>query len=162
MNAVRHEPAASPVLQRLGALVGEWDMLASMGGHPTGRARAVFEPLEAGAFLVQHVDAVPSEIEVPPEWLANSPFPITAIIALDLASETFYYLYSDARGVHRVYRMSLADDVWTIWGQSGPEFFQRFTGTFSKDRDTITGRWEASRDGTTWETDFDVTYTKAG
>jgi hypothetical protein len=162
VNTGRHEPAASPVLQRLGALVGEWDMLASMGGHPTGRARAVFEPLEAGAFLIQHVDAVPSEIEVPPEWVANSPFPITAIIGLDLASETFSYLYSDARGVHRVYRMSLADGVWTIWGQSGPEFFQRFTGTLSEDRGTITGRWEASRDGTAWQTDFDVTYTKAG
>jgi hypothetical protein len=162
MTAVRHEPAASPVLQRLGALVGEWDMLASMGGQPTGRARAVFEPLEAGAFLIQHVDAVPTEIEVRPEWLANSPFPITAIVGLDLASETFSYLYTDARGVHRVYRLSPADDVWTIWGQSGPAFLQRFTGTFSEHGDTITGRWEASRDGTTWQTDFDMTDAKVG
>jgi hypothetical protein len=161
MNAAKLKPTVNPVLRRLDALVGEWDMLASMGGQPTGRARAVFEPLEEGAFLIGHVDAVPSDIEVPPEWLANSPFPITSIIGLDLASETFFYLYADGRGVYRVYRMSLNDGEWKIWGQSGPDFFQRFSGTFSQDSNTITGRWEASRDGTHWQTDFDVTYSKA-
>jgi hypothetical protein len=43
---------------------------------------------------------------------------------------------------------------------SRPGFFQRFTGTFSTDRRTITGGWEGSRDGSSWEPDFDVTYTK--
>ncbi len=162
MNEVQRKPTANPVLRRLDALVGEWDMEASIAGRPTGRARVTFEPLEAGVFLIQHADAVPSEIEAPPEWVANSPFPLTTVIGLDLFSETFYYLYADARGVYRVYQMSLTDDDWKIWGQSGPEFFQRFTGAFSEDRNTITGRWEASRDGTNWETDFDVTYTKAG
>lgn len=162
MTDRQHQPAANPILARLGALVGEWDMRASIGGQPIGRARAVFEPLEEGAFLIQHADVVPAGFEIPAELAANSPFPITTIIGLDLASETFYYLYADARGVYRVYRMGLTDDDWKIWGQSGPEFFQRFTGTFSEDRNTITGRWEASRDGTSWETDFDVTYSRAG
>jgi len=160
MNAGPHRPTAGPLLRRLDALVGEWDMQASMGGQPTGRVRATFEPLEGGAFLIQHADAVASEIEVPPEWVANSPFPLCTIIGLDLASETFYYLYADRRGVYRVYKMRLTDDEWKIWGQSGPEFFQCFTGSFSQDHTTITGRWEASRDGANWETDFDVTYTK--
>jgi hypothetical protein len=140
MDGAQLRPTANPVLRRLDALVGEWDMLASMEGQPT----------------------VPSDIEVPPEWLANSPFPITSIIGLDLASETFFYLYADGRGVYRVYRMSLNDDEWKIWGQSGPDFFQRFSGTFSEDGGTITGHWEASRDGTDWQTDFDVTYSRAG
>jgi hypothetical protein len=92
--------------------------------------------------------------------VANSPFPITTIIGPDDASQTFCYAYADGRGVHRVYTMSLDDGVWKMWGQSGSEFFQRFTGTFSDDRNTITGRWERSRDGSNWETDFDVTYAK--
>ena len=161
MTDSQHQPTASPMLARLGVLVGEWDMQASIGGQPTGRARATFEPLEAGAFLIQHADAVPSEFEIPAEWAANSPFPLTTVIGLDDASGTFCYLYADARGVHRVYQMSLTGDGWKIWGQSGPEFFQRFTGTFSGDGNTITGRWEASRDGTNWETDFDMTYSRA-
>ena len=40
------------------------------------------------------------------------------------------------------------------------DFSQRFTGTFSEDGKTIEGRWEISHDGETWETDFDMTYTK--
>jgi hypothetical protein len=84
---VMTQPTANPVLARLGILVGEWDMQASIGGRPTGRARATFEPLEGGAFVIQHADAVTSEIEVPPEWVANSPFPLTTIIGLDLASD---------------------------------------------------------------------------
>jgi len=37
---------------------------------------------------------------------------------------------------------------------------QRFTGTFSADGKIIEGRWETSRDGSSWEHDFDLTYTK--
>jgi hypothetical protein len=82
------------------------EMQASMGGQPIGLVRAKFEPLEGGEFLIQHADAVPTGIEVPPERAASSPFPLTTIIGLDLASETFYYPYADARGVYRVYQMS--------------------------------------------------------
>jgi hypothetical protein len=62
--------------------------------------------------------------------------------------------------VFRVYQMNLAEGVWRIWGQAGPEFFQRFTGAFSDDNSTITGRWEGSRDGSNRVPDFDVTYAK--
>jgi hypothetical protein len=34
---------------------------------------------------------------------------------------------------------------------ASPGSFQRFTGTFSDDRTTIAGHWEASEDGSTWE-----------
>jgi len=49
--------------------------------------------------------------------------------------------------------------AWKIWGQSGPEFHQRFDGAFDDGGKTITGRWEGSRDGSNWTPDFDVTYT---
>lgn len=54
--------------------------------------------------------------------------------------------YADARGVFRVYQMSLGDHVWKMWREA-QGFFQRFTATFSDDDNTITGYWEGSRDG---------------
>jgi len=69
-------------------------------------------------------------------------------------------LCADARGVCRVYQMSLEDGVWKIWGQAGPGFYQRFEGSFSDDGTRITARWEGSKDGKSWTPDFSVTYTK--
>ena len=43
---------------------------------------------------------------------------------------------------------------------SGPPFAQRFTGTFSADGRTITGRWELQEEGQGWRTDFDLTYAR--
>jgi hypothetical protein len=40
------------------------------------------------------------------------------------------------------------------------DFWQRFTGELSPDGSTITGRWETSQDGSTWEHDFDLIYRK--
>ena len=63
---------------------------------------------------------------------------VTTIIGLDDFTERFCYVYSDARGVSRVYEMSFDDG------------------------NTIVARWEKSRDGSSWELDFELTYTKAG
>jgi hypothetical protein len=49
--------------------------------------------------------------------------------------------------------------VWTLRREGAP-FAQRFTGTFSNDGATITGRWELAQDGAAWTTDFDVNYTR--
>jgi hypothetical protein len=154
------KPQRNPVLGRLDALVGEWEMQASIGGQELGgRARTAFEWIEDGAFLVQHAEAeLPPE--APPELVENWPFPVTTIVGLDDSSERFCYAYADGRGVCRVYEMTLADGVWEIWGQSGPEFFQRFTGTFSDDGNTITARWEKSPNGSSWDLDFELTYTR--
>jgi hypothetical protein len=156
---VRHQ-TPSHAIRRLEALVGDWEMQASIGGHVMGRGHTAFEWLEDGAFLMQRADAEPPTEDAPAEWVANSPFPLVTIIGLDDSSDTFCYAYADARGVHRVYRMSLHDGVWKIGGQSGPQFFQRFTATFSDDGNIVAGRWEGSSDGSSWEPDFDVTYTK--
>ena len=43
-----------------------------------------------------------------------------------------------------------------------PGFSQRFEGNVSADGRTITAYWEKSFDGSQWEHDFDVTYTKIG
>ena len=82
-------------------------------------------------------------------------------IGTDDPSGGFSYLYADGRSVRRVYRMTLADGVWTIRGQAGPRFYQRFQGTFSGDGRTIAAYWERSADGQSWQRDFYIRYTKA-
>jgi hypothetical protein len=83
----------------------------------------------------------------------------TAIIGCDAVNGTYFQLYSDERGVCRVYEMGLRDGEWTLWREGEP-FAQRFTGTFSDDGTTISGRWELAQDREDWKTDFDVTYTR--
>jgi hypothetical protein len=56
--------------------------------------------------------------------------------------------------------MTLIDGIWKIWRDS-PEFRQRFLGKLSADQRTIEARWEKSVDGSPWEHDFDVSYTRA-
>jgi hypothetical protein len=82
------------------------------------------------------------------------------VIGADDRSGNYGYLYADSRGVKRVYEMSFDEREWRIWGQAGPDFHQRFIATISDDRNGIDGRWERSRDGESWELDFELTYTR--
>jgi hypothetical protein len=127
-------------------LVGEWEMESPQ--FPGGRGRTVFEWLDGRAYLVQRSSV--------PEPAPTS----TWIIGSDEAAESYTALYYDSRGVSRVYRMSFSEGVWRVW-RDAPGFFQRFTGTFSTDNRTITGRWALSDDGSQWAHDFDLIYTKA-
>ena len=68
-------------------------------------------------------------------------------------------LYADERGVARIYQMRMDEGVWRMWRDS-PGFSQRMTGTFSADGNTIVWRGELSRDGSNWEQDLDVIYTR--
>jgi len=152
-------PSSSSAFHELDALLGEWTWEASIGGTPTAQGEASFEWLEGDGFLLQRTDGEPAET-APAEWTTNSPFPTVAVIAFDDVSGVFAYAYADARGVRRVYQMHLAARVWEISGQAGLEFYQRFRGTFSSDEQSIDGRWERSRDGEHWDTDFDIVYRK--
>lgn len=154
----RRTKEANPVLERLDALVGEWETAMTIDGRTLTGGRATFEWLEDGAFLVYRGEAEDMS-EAPPEIVEHLPFPTVSIIGLDDSSEQFTMLYADARGVFRVYQMSLSDGVWKLW-RDAPGFSQRFTGTIGDDGDTITGYWEMSEDGAEWEHDFDLTYTK--
>ncbi|MEW9531889.1 hypothetical protein [Microbispora sp. NPDC049125] len=146
-----------PALVRLDALVGRWTVQPKVDG--LGTAWSEFAWREDGAFLRQitDIDGIPAT--APQAWRDNAPFPTIALIGLDDAAEEFTMLYADVRGVHRVYRMTFAGGVWTIW-RDAPGWNQRFTGTVSADGDTIDGRWEVSTDGTSWRLDFELTYTR--
>ncbi len=143
----------NPALERLGVLVGEWNVeMSSMSFHPDPSAvvnwHVWFEWLEGGIFMVQHEEVINPDI---PHG--------TWIIGPDDAAGTYCVLHYDSRGVSRIYKMSLTDRTWKVW-RDFPDFSQRFTGTFSEDGKTIKAQWEKSSDGSTWEHDFGLTYTR--
>jgi hypothetical protein len=57
--------------------------------------------------------------------------------------------------------MSIGDGEWRLW-RDGEPFSQRFTGRFTDDGTSIVGRWEKAEDGTNYEIDFELTYTRVG
>jgi hypothetical protein len=81
-------------------------------------------------------------------------------VGCDAGNGTYFQLYSDDRGVCRIYEMSIGDGEWKLW-RVGVPFAQRFMATISEDRNTISGRWERSEDGTTFLTDFELVYRRS-
>lgn len=136
----------NPALRPLELLVGDWEMElfnAEFLPDPETRARgsATFAWVEQGAALVMRQGE-------------NA----TWIIGRDEDVDDFHVLYSDNRGVSRVYRMTFDERRWTLQ-RNTTKFSQRFEATV--DRTTIEGRWEKSFDsGKNWEHDFNINYTK--
>lgn len=141
------QPTAEAALKELDVLIGEWTMEAAPPDSEPwpGEARLSFEWHESGAHVVQR-------------WTVEMPEAPdgTAIIGCDAANGTYFQLYSDERGVCRVYEMTIGDGRWEMW-RDGEPFAQRFNATF-EDLDTIVGRWEFADDGKSFRTDFDVVY----
>jgi hypothetical protein len=137
----------NPALAELEPLVGEWEV--EVPQFPGQRGRVTCEWLEGGAYLRYHAE--------PPEPAPTS----TLLIGRDDSSEAYTVLFYDSRGVSRVYQMGFDAGNWTMSRQA-PGFWQRFSATMSTDRATIRGAWEKSPDGSTWEHDFDLIYTRVG
>jgi hypothetical protein len=143
-------PAERPAaLRGLDALVGAWEMQALFPGNPplAGGGLTTFEWLDGRRFLIQRVTAAQ------PDGPA-----VIAIIGAEPDGSLAQH-YFDNRGVHRVYQMTLDSGSWKLWRES-PGFWQRYTGTLSPDGATIKGAWEKSPDGSRWEHDFGLVYTK--
>jgi hypothetical protein len=141
-----------PALDRLDALVGEWTMEAGPPGGPPwpGAARVSFEWLEGRTWLVER-------------WTVEMPEAPDGIAIIGAGEEpgSLRQHYFDSRGVHRVYEMTLDERTWTLSRDHPEPFPQRFSGTFADDGNTISGRWEKQEDGSSWATDFDLTYRRA-
>src|SRR5262249_47285760 len=134
---------------------------ANIDGHDLPPVRSSCAWLEDGAFVTQrsYVDPDVVVAGVPAELLASTPLPVIALIGLDDAAEHFWMLYADALGEHRVYEMALEGREWRIW-RDAPGFGQRFIARFDESGDVISGAWELSRDGESWQHDYDMTYTR--
>ena len=137
----------NPALKELEPFIGKWDMELSNAAFLPDltaivRGQVSFEWIEDGAFFAmrQGKEAV---------W----------VIGRDEKLKDYSILYSDARGVSRIYEMSLKSGIWKIWRNS-PGFSQRYVGKVNKDKKTISAYWEKSFDGMKWEHDFDVKYIK--
>lgn len=138
------------MLDRLNAFIGEWRLEASFAEQP---GRAVFEWLLGDRFLIER-----AEVPGAPDSVA--------IVGLSDNGEGYTQHYFDSRGLARVYAMTFSDGRWTLL-RDAPDFTplafpQRFTGEFSADGRMISGRWERCGDGTSWQHDFDLVYTKVG
>ena len=142
------QPTAEEALRRLEPLVGDWTFEARWpdGELWPGGGRTTFEWHPSGAHLIERGTA---EL---PEAPDNVSF-----IGCDAANGTYFQLYSDERGVCRVYEMRIGDGEWTRWREGEP-FSQRFIARISDDGDTITARWEIAEDHVNFTTDFDLVY----
>ena len=142
------QPTAEQALKEMEVLVGEWSQTATpAGGEPwPGEAKATFEWLEGGQLLLER-----STVDMP-----EAPDGV-CVYGCDAANGTYYQLYTDDRNVCRVYQMSIGHREWKLW-RAGEPFNQRFTATISEDGNRIDARWEATKDGTNWETDFDLVF----
>jgi hypothetical protein len=145
-GAIVDQPTAEAALRALDPLVGEWSLEARWpsGEAWPGSARATFAWHESRRHLVERTSA---DLPEAPDTVS--------IIGCDAANGTYYQLYTDSRDVCRVYEMAIGDGEWRLW-RSGEPFAQRFTGRFSEDGDTITGRWEIAEGGDDFRTDFDL------
>ena len=142
------QPTSRKALTKLEPLIGTWILEAiPPGGEPwQGGGRSMLEWHPSGAHLIQRTTM---EIPEAPNSLS--------IMGCDGGNGTYFQLYSDDRGVCRMYEMSIGDGEWKLWREGEP-FGQRFIATISQDGNTISGRWEKSEDGDTFTTDFELVY----
>lgn len=145
----KQPPQPTSSMHQFEVLVGEWNMVGTHPALPSAvQGHSTFEWLVEGGLLLWRFDWQPGAI---PSALS--------VIGHDDVEETCSMLYADKRGVARIYQMRLEGDVWKMWRDS-PGFSQRVTGTFSDDNTTITCHGELSYDGSNWEPDLSVRYTR--
>ena len=144
---------SNPALHEIAFLVGEWDLTLSNAAFLPGEDEQVvghveITPIESGMLLaIRQL----GEAGVPPlaSW----------VIGRDGSGAPYTVLYTDNRGVSRVYEMSFVDGKWAIW-RDDPEFSQRFNAVVSADSRTVEGGWEKRHSDGGWEHDFDVRYVR--
>lgn len=159
------DSSRDPALEPLEALVAEWKIEAGAPDGPPwpGEARVTFEWLEGRKFLIQRwsIDLPEAPNGIAIIGLRDAPASAEAVAeAVADSGAPYRQHYFDSRGVHRIYEMTLDGGVWRLWRDVPDPFPQRYAGTFSDDGATIAGRWEKAEDGSTWDTDFDLTYRK--
>jgi hypothetical protein len=144
----------NPALERLAPLIGTWTMdlygasfLPDLDTHVSGIV-TVASIQDGAAIAINQGDS-----EHPPSALW--------IVGRDEGLNDYCVLYSDDRGVSRVYQMSFTWPRWQMW-RSTPDFSQRFNAELSVDGNSVKGSWTKSLDnGDTWEHDFNLDYIRS-
>jgi hypothetical protein len=137
-------------LKPLSVLIGNWKTVGhhSLLPNITLHGHTSFEWVENGAFLKMH-----SEIDEP-----GIPTGI-AIFGSDDATKKYFMLYFDERGVSRKYDVAMDTNI-VKWWRNTSDFSQRYTWTFTNNGNTIIGKGQLSKDGSNWEDDLSLTYTR--
>lgn len=96
-----------PAVKRLKVFVGDWDMEISRASflpdpQTTIHGSTTFQWVEKGAFLAMY------------QGDKRSPQAIW-VIRRDESIDSYKVLYSDARGVSRIYDMSFKNGEWKMW-----------------------------------------------
>ena len=137
--------------EAFGPFLGDWETTGEHGLIPGTvlHGRTSIERLEPGGF-VRMRSSIREEVGIPAG---------VAVLGGDGDSGRYALLHHDERGVTRVYDASVEGRVLRWW-RDAPDFAQRYILTASTDGHTMVGRGELCRDGTTWERDLDLTYTR--
>ena len=140
-------------LRRLQALVGRWKtegFTIPSEGSPAERIDAIdtYEWVAGGNALLHLVDARVGDLKVDgAEIIGYDP---------ERGQHVTQYVGSDGPAAYEADLTEESGDlVWTMRGDDS-----RFTGTFSADRNVITGHWDRRSDGSTWVDWMDITLTK--
>jgi hypothetical protein len=149
-NIGRNALVRNRALDPFSLLIGLW---RTVGSHPLLpnqelRGKASFEWTEGGAFLKVHTEMDHTDIPAG-----------VAIIGSDDSANKFSMIYFDERGVSRHYQVSIEGRTLKWW-RDFPDFSQRFTCVISEDGNSMTGKGDLSKDGTHWEGDLNLTYTR--
>jgi hypothetical protein len=142
------QPGPPGALRQLEVLVGRWTVDAGLEGAPAGTA--TFEwALDRQVLL----------------WRVTIPNPVPdsfSVITAIPDGQGYIQHYFDARGVARIYAMSLEGDTWTLRRDQPDftplDFSQRFVGSIASDGNTIDGAWELAEENNSWRKDFDLVY----
>jgi hypothetical protein len=161
MDRTRPDPPSrskqEPALKRLNPWIGMWNLELAVPSGPPATLRgswSTFEWMDGGMFMIWCWG--PTRVDFPGGLFPSG----HSIIGYDDSEERYFMHYFDSRGVYRVFDLTVADRVWEI-SRSSPSFSQRFKGRLGDDGNTFTGAWERSGDGTRWDHDFDMIFTRA-
>jgi hypothetical protein len=140
----------NPALEPLHVLVGKWK---TIGTHPyiLGTKLHGFadcEWIEGGSFIKMTTTIDHPEF---PDGIA--------LIGSDNKNSKFYMIYFDERTLSRKYDLSIKGSQ-IKWWRDNLELSQKFTLTIEASGKKMSGKGEMCRDGTKWEKDLDLEYTR--
>jgi hypothetical protein len=140
-----------PALKHLDAFVGKWKTEGQIKESPFGPSGKLvgtdtYEWLAGGFFLIHRVDVC----------MGDQKNESIEMIGYDASSNTYPMHSFDSQGNSIAMQARIKGDTWTFTGES-----MRFTGTFGKDRKSISGKWESLGDDSKWHHWMDVKLTKA-
>lgn len=143
--------APGTAYKHLDAFVGKWNTAGYAKASATRPAVEIrgtdsYEWLPGGFFLLHRVDV----------QMGSERNESIEVIGFDASSNTYPMHFFDNRGNTGTMRAKFNNGTWTFLSDA-----LRFTGSFSEDGKTLSGRWEQSADGTTWTHWMDIRLTKS-